>query len=114
MKLGKYSFGIGDRFGFQGSALLDAMIKAQKDGINICPVWNKSNREHTTIGTKPADVRKEADEAVNAAGWMENYYVDADHINLSNVDLFMDCCVVQLGKKGFHDSVFDLSVSSRS
>ena len=49
--LGKYSFGLGDRFGHQGSAQLKAIIEASKHGIEITPVWNKSNREHITIGT---------------------------------------------------------------
>ncbi len=90
MKLEKFSFGIGDRFAHQGKAQLAAIIKAKQQGCNIIPVWNKSNREHSIIGTKPADVRKEADAAVKALGWKDSYYVDADHINLNNVDLFID------------------------
>ena len=31
-----------------------------------------------------------ADEAVKALGWKESYCVDADHINLSNVDRFIE------------------------
>jgi hypothetical protein len=88
--LGKYSFGIGDRFGRQGKALLAAMEKAKQQGVDFTPVWNKSYREHSIIGTKPADVRKEADEAVTALGWQGPYFVDADHINLSTVDAFVD------------------------
>ena len=60
MILGKYSFGIGDRFGHQGKAQLSAVIKAKDKGLDITPVWNKSHREHTIIGTAPDDVRKEA------------------------------------------------------
>ena len=90
MRFGKYSFGIGDRFGHQGQAQLAAMIKAKQQGVEITPVWNKSNREHTIIGTKPADVRKEADAAVKACGWKGPYFVDADHIGLGNVDGFID------------------------
>ena len=89
MKLGKYSFGIGDRSGRQGKAQLRAMIKAKEQGIDIVPVWNKSHREHTTIKTSPANVRTEADGAVDALAWKELYYVDADHISLKNVDLFI-------------------------
>jgi len=44
------------------------------------PVWNKSNREHTIIGSQPDDVRAEADAAVAALGWSGAYYVDADHV----------------------------------
>jgi len=90
MILEKYSFGLGDRFGHQGKTQLQAIINAKKQGINISPVWNKSHREHTIIGTLPGDVRIEADEAVKALGWDDTYYVDADHIGLKNVDLFID------------------------
>jgi len=86
----KYSFGIGDRFGCQGSAQLAAFIEAKKLGIDITPVWNKSNREHTIVHTLPSDVRKEADKAVADAKWEGAYFVDADHINLSCVDKFID------------------------
>lgn len=89
MILEKFSMGIGDRFAHQGRAQLDAIVKARKQGIEISPVWNKSHREHTIIGTDPVDTRKEADEAVKATGWKGAFYVDADHININNVDLFM-------------------------
>jgi hypothetical protein len=88
--LEKYSFGIGDRFGHQGKAQLQAIINAKKYGINITPVWNKSHREHTIIHTEPDSVRTEADQAVEKLGWGGSYYVDADHINLKNVELFID------------------------
>lgn len=89
-KLGKYSIGMGDRFGHQGSAQLAAIIEAGKKGIDITPVWNKSNREHMIIGTQPGDVRKEADEVTRKAGFNKPYFVDADHINLDNVDRFIE------------------------
>jgi tagaturonate epimerase len=88
-KLGKYSIGMGDRFGHQGSAQLQAIIEAGKHGIEITPVWNKSNREHTTIGTEPSDVRQEADSVTAKAGFKNPYFVDADHINLDTVDRFI-------------------------
>lgn len=69
MKLEKYSFGVGDRFGHQGKAQLDALIKAKQKGLDVVPVWNKSHREHTIIGTHPRDVRTEADAAVKAMNW---------------------------------------------
>ncbi|MFW5821017.1 MAG: tagaturonate epimerase family protein [Bacteroidota bacterium] len=90
MRLEKYSFGTGDRFGMQGKAQLKAIKKAKDAGIDIVPVWNKSNREHQIIQTVPADVRREADKSVKELNWTENYYVDADHINLSNVDPFVE------------------------
>jgi hypothetical protein len=90
MKLEKYSLGIGDRFGQQGKAQLSALIEARSLGLQIVPVWNKSFREHSIIGTGPGDTRKEADAAVRTSGWKDNYYVDADHISLKNVDGFLD------------------------
>ncbi len=90
MKLEKYSFGIGDRFGQQGLAQLEALIKAKEAGVEIVPVWNKSNREHQIIKSSPADTLLEADSAVLALQWEESYYVDADHINLKTVDPFLE------------------------
>jgi len=89
MILEKCSFGIGDRFGHQGKAQLAALMKAKEQGLDITPVWNKSHREHTIIGTRPAETRKEADNAVSACGWDGPYFVDADHIGLKNVDQFL-------------------------
>jgi tagaturonate epimerase len=86
----KYSIGLGDRFGHQGGAQLKAIIEAGKKGIEITPVWNKSNREHTTIGTQPGDVRIEADAVTKAAGFKKPYFVDADHINFDTVDRFIE------------------------
>jgi len=88
--LGKYSIGMGDRFGHQGGAQLQAIIKASEKGVEITPVWNKSNREHTTIGTQPGDVRKAADQFVKTAGFRKPYFVDADHINFDTVDRFVE------------------------
>ncbi len=90
MILGKYSFGIGDRFCHQGKPQLAALIKAKEQGLDITPVWNKSHREHTIIGTNPTDTRKEADDAVTAYRWDGPYFVDADHIGLNNVDGFIE------------------------
>jgi len=90
MKLGKYSIGLGDRFSHQGVAQLRAVVKANQFGLNISPVWNKSNREHMYVHSHPADVRKEADAAVAALGFKGKYFVDADHINLSTVAPFVE------------------------
>jgi len=90
MKIGKYSFGLGDRFGHQGIAQLKAIIKAGEMGIDITPVWNKSNREHSIINSQPSDTRLEADNAVTQCGWKNSYFVDADHINLGNVERFIE------------------------
>jgi hypothetical protein len=90
MILEKYSFGIGDRFCHQGKAQLSAIMKAKEQGLGVTPVWNKSNREHTIIGTKPSDTRREADEAVKDCGWNGPYFVDADHIGFGNVEQFIE------------------------
>lgn len=88
-KLGKYSIGLGDRFEHQGYAQLKAIIEAGKKGVEITPVWNKSNREHMIIGTQPSDVRLEADIVTRNAGFTRAYFVDADHINFDTVDKFI-------------------------
>jgi hypothetical protein len=90
MILEKYSIGVGDRFGHQGAAQLQALQQAEQRGVTIVPVWNKSFREHTIVGTKPGDTRIAADAAVKERGWRSSYYVDADHIGLKNVDLFVE------------------------
>lgn len=91
MKLGKFSIGTGDRFCHQGEAQLRAIMKAnEKSGLDINIVWNKSNREHTYVHTLPQDTRNEAEAAVKALGFKGKYFVDADHINFSNVAGFVD------------------------
>jgi hypothetical protein len=89
VKIEKYTCGTGDRFAHQGRAQLQAILKARAEGIHVHPVWNKSNREHSIIKSKPDDVRAEADSAVATLGWKGAYYVDADHIGLKTVDPFI-------------------------
>ena len=89
MKLGKFSFGVGDRFNHEGEAQLRALIKANNKGVEVTPVWNKSNREHNIVHSEPEGTRIEANQAVKQLGWSGPYFVDADHINLSNVDRFI-------------------------
>lgn len=89
MKLARYSLGTGDRFGLQGSSQLAAVQKAYDAGVELAIVWNKSHREHTIVGTTQESVRQEADLAAAAASWTGQYFVDADHIGLGNVDLFL-------------------------
>lgn len=90
MKIPSLTFGTGDRFGLQGEAQLAAIKAANTRGVPLHPVWNKSNREHTIIGTEPRSLREEADRAVRNLGWDAPYFVDADHINLGSVDRFVD------------------------
>jgi tagaturonate epimerase len=90
--LGKFSIGVGDRFTHQAKAQLEACVLASKAGIDIIPVWNKSNREHTIIGSEPSSTRAAADAAVKALYWNLTYFCDADHINLTTVDRFLAPC----------------------
>ena len=92
MTLGRFSIGVGDRFAHQAKAQLDACILAQSAGIEVIPVWNKSNREHTIIGSEPSATRTAADAAVKALGWTRPYFCDADHINLNTVERFLAPC----------------------
>ncbi|MDA3860476.1 MAG: tagaturonate epimerase family protein [Melioribacteraceae bacterium] len=92
MKIGKYSMGVGDRFNHQAKAQLKAIMHAKVKGIDIIPVWNKSFREHEIIHSNPKDTRLQADAAVKSLGWEADYFVDADHVNLKTVDVFIDSC----------------------
>jgi hypothetical protein len=92
LKLSKYSVGTGDRFAHQAKAQLQACMKALANGVEVVPVWNKSNREHTIIGSEPTLARQAADAAVKALDWKLPYFCDADHINLQTVGRFLDSC----------------------
>ena len=54
-------------------------------------MWNKSNREHTFIGSEPPSVLEAARSAVKALGWDRGWHVDADHIRLETVDRYIPC-----------------------
>ncbi|HEX7158879.1 MAG TPA: tagaturonate epimerase family protein [Edaphobacter sp.] len=92
LTLPKFSVGVGDRFAHQAKAQLAACIKAGEAGVEVVPVWNKSNREHTIIGSQPSQTRAAADAAVKELGWTKPYFLDADHINLKTVDRFLAPC----------------------
>jgi hypothetical protein len=89
LRLAKYSFGVGDRFAHQAKAQLRACMLAAQSGLEVVPVWNKSNREHMIVGSQPASVRVAAEAAVRQLGWTKPFHVDADHINLGTVDAFL-------------------------
>lgn len=89
LTLAKYSFGVGDRFAHQAKAQLRACMLAAERGAEVIPVWNKSHREHTTVGSQPASVRAAADAAVRELGWKKPYHVDADHIRFDTVSGFI-------------------------
>jgi hypothetical protein len=92
LKLGRYSVGTGDRFAHQAKAQLQACVQALEKGVEVVPVWNKSNREHTIIGSEPISARQASDAAVKALGWKLPYYLDADHITTQTVDRFLAPC----------------------
>jgi hypothetical protein len=89
-KLGKYSFGVGDRFAHQAEAQLSAFQKSEEEGVEITPVWNKSFREHKIISSEPQETREQADLAVNKLQWKSPHFVDADHVTFETVDFFLD------------------------
>jgi hypothetical protein len=89
LTLSQYSIGVGDRFAHQAKGQLSACIRAAELGVDVIPVWNKSNREHTIIGSEPVSVRAAADAAVKELKWTKPYHVDADHIRLETVDRFL-------------------------
>src|SRR5690348_13964297 len=92
MMLSRFSLGIGDRFGREGAAQLAALNAARDAGVEITPVWNKSYREHSIIGSRPADTRCAAASAVAAANWRGPYFVDADHIGIKTAGEFLEAC----------------------
>ncbi|MBI3869756.1 MAG: hypothetical protein HY299_14630 [Verrucomicrobia bacterium] len=87
--LERFSFGVGDRFAHQAKAQLQAFLQLQSQGVQVIPVWNKSNREHTFIGSEPQSVRDAAQSAVLHLKWPHAWHVDADHIRLQTVDRFL-------------------------
>jgi hypothetical protein len=92
LMLNKYSVGTGDRFAHQAKAQLQACVNALSAGVEVVPVWNKSNREHLIIGSEPISARQAADAAVKALNWKLPYFLDADHITAATVDRFIAPC----------------------
>jgi len=87
--LPRLSFGVGDRFAHEAEPQLDAFERLAAAGVVVAPVWNKSNREHSFIGSEPASVRAAAAAAVAARRWPHSWFVDADHVRLETVDRFI-------------------------
>jgi hypothetical protein len=92
LRLPKYSIGVGDRFSLQGKAQLQACVAALQQGVEVIPVWNKSNREHNMIGSEPSQTRRAAQLAVEMSEWTRPYFLDADHIGLETVSRFIEPC----------------------
>ncbi|MDE1175243.1 MAG: tagaturonate epimerase family protein [Edaphobacter sp.] len=90
VQLSRFSVGTGDRFAHQAKAQLAASILAAKAGVEISPVWNKSNREHNIIGSEPVQTREAVDAAIKELGWTKPYFLDADHITLATVERFLE------------------------
>jgi hypothetical protein len=91
MILERYTFGVGDRFAHQAAAQLRAFQMMETHGVEVIPVWNKSNREHIFVGSEPQSVYDAAEVAVKELGWNKPWHVDADHIGLQTVDRFLTC-----------------------
>lgn len=91
LTLERFSFGVGDRFAHQAKAQLQAFVRLAETGVHVAPVWNKSNREHTFVGSDPQSVYDAAQAAVQTLGWSKKWHVDADHIRLETVDRFVEC-----------------------
>jgi tagaturonate epimerase len=90
LRIAKYSLGMGDRFAHQARPQLRACMEAAARGVEISPVWNKSNREHGIVGSEPGSVKTAANAAVRDLGWKRPWHVDADHINLDTVDRYLE------------------------
>ena len=91
LTLEKFTIGVGDRFAHQAKSQLHAFQLAAAQGVAVVPVWNKSNREHTFIGSHPQSVFDAAQAAVKELNWTGGWHVDADHIRLETVDKFLPC-----------------------
>jgi hypothetical protein len=91
LTIDRFSFGVGDRFAHQAKAQLRAFQQLEQSGIHVAPVWNKSNREHTFVGSEPQSVFDAAKAAVQSAGWNHAWHVDADHIRIDTVERFIGC-----------------------
>jgi hypothetical protein len=89
MSLPRFSFGVGDRFAHEAEAQLAAFEQLASHGVIAAPVWNKSHREHSFVGSEPASVREAAAAAVAARGWSHPWFVDADHIRLETVEGYL-------------------------
>ncbi|MGB1926079.1 MAG: tagaturonate epimerase family protein [Rubripirellula sp.] len=87
----RFSFGVGDRFAHQAKAQLRAFQMLSEHGVSVAPVWNKSNREHSFVGSEPQSVFDAAKVAIDEMGWTDPWYVDADHIQLATVDGYLGC-----------------------
>lgn len=90
LRLEKYSFGVGDRFAHQAKAQLRACMQAAAQGVDVTPVWNKSYREHSIVGSEPPSVLRAAQAAVRELDWTKPFHVDADHIRLDIVGPFIE------------------------
>ena len=91
LTLEKFTIGVGDRFAHQARAQIRAFQQLAADGVAAVPVWNKSNREHSFIGSEPQSVYDAAVAAVKSLGWEGGWHVDADHIRLETVERFLPC-----------------------
>ena len=94
--LNTYSLGTGDRFAHQAKFQLEAVRAAAELGIQLDIVWNKSKREHLSIGSGPEQTRRAGEAAImelqDRGRWTGRHYFDADHIRLGTYKEFLPYC----------------------
>ncbi len=56
LTLERFSIDVGDRFAHRAKAQFRAFQLLAQDGVEAVPVWSKSNREYTFIGSEPQSV----------------------------------------------------------
>jgi tagaturonate epimerase len=80
---------MGDRFCASGQGPV-ARLRPRGPGAGrgITPVWNKSNREHTIIGSEPP-ASAPPPPGRQGTRLEKKWHVDADHIRLETVDKFL-------------------------
>jgi len=90
LTLGKYSVGIGT--GLRSKAKRSCSLLAGfAKRVEVIPVWNKSNREHTIIGSEPSSVRQAADAPVKRCIG-KSRILRCRHITLQTVERFLAPC----------------------
>ena len=92
MQIPPYSFGFGDRFSLHGQAFINAINEAQKNGIDVFPVWNKSHTEYKRTLDTPAQMSASVKNLLAKSAWSNAYGLDADHVTSENIDNYIDHC----------------------
>ena len=64
-------------------------MAAAEQGVEVIPVWNKSNRGAPDHRVRAGQHPRRGGRRGQGAGLEEAFHVDADHIGLQTVDRFM-------------------------